>query len=145
VLYAVSLADEVLVIATPEPTALADAYATIKLLGLQQGRTSTLLVVNQTQRAGEGRHVATQLQAVIHRFVQLPGGGSINLQPLGDIPHDLAVRQAVQKRQLLMLAHAGSDAARAIGEIAARLVAVTTPGPGAASAAGAGAGLQSGR
>lgn len=139
VLYAVSLADEVLVIATSEPTALADAYATIKLLGLQQGRTSTLLVVNQTQRAGEGRHVATQLQAVIHRFVQLPGGGSINLQPLGDIPLDTAVRQAVQKRQLLMLACPGSEAARAIGEIATRLVALTAPGPGA------GAGLQSGR
>src|SRR3954451_19225411 len=36
VLYAVSLADEVMVVATPEPTSLTDAYATIKVLAGQQ-------------------------------------------------------------------------------------------------------------
>ena len=68
VLYAISMADEAIVIATPEPTALADAYATVKVLGMQQGRTSMMLVVNQTHRHGEGRHVAAQLQSVIDRF-----------------------------------------------------------------------------
>src|SRR5215472_10128851 len=38
VLYAVSLADEVLVLATPEPTSMTDAYATIKVLATQQQR-----------------------------------------------------------------------------------------------------------
>jgi MinD-like ATPase involved in chromosome partitioning or flagellar assembly len=36
VLYTVSLADEVLVVATPEPTSLTDAYATIKVLATTQ-------------------------------------------------------------------------------------------------------------
>ena len=125
VLYAVSLADEVLVIATPEPTALADAYATIKVLAAQQDRTTPMLVVNQTQRPGEGAHVATQLQAVLRRFVQRPDGTSITLQALGDIALDPAVRQSVQKRQLLMLAYPGSEAAGGIREIACRLVAAT--------------------
>src|SRR6218665_4003320 len=39
VLYAVSLAHEVLVVATPEPTSLTDAYATIKVLATQQQRS----------------------------------------------------------------------------------------------------------
>jgi flagellar biosynthesis protein FlhG len=143
VLYAVSLADEVLVIATPEPTALADAYATIKVLAMQQGRTSTMLVVNQTQRAGEGRHVATQLQAVLQRFVQPADGTSITLQPLGDIALDTSVRQSVQKRQLLMLAYPGSDAACGIREIAGRLIAATATATATAAAAAAAAGLQS--
>ena len=52
-----------LVIATPEPTALADAYATIKVLATQQGRAQVQVAVNQTQRLGEGRQVAQQLQA----------------------------------------------------------------------------------
>ena len=125
VLYTVSLADEVLVIATPEPTALADAYATIKVLAAQQDRTTPMLVVNQTQRPGEGAHVATQLQAVLRRFVQRPDGTSITLQALGDIALDPAVRQSVQKRQLLMLAYPGSEAASGIREIASRLVAAT--------------------
>jgi flagellar biosynthesis protein FlhG len=121
VLYAVSLADEVLVIATPEPTALADAYATVKVLALQQGRTRPMLVVNQTQRRGEGQHVAVQFQLVLDRFVRRPDGETVTLQPLGDIPLDPTVRQAVQKRQLLVLTYPGSDAARAIDDIATRL------------------------
>ncbi|MBP6270194.1 MAG: AAA family ATPase, partial [Rhizobacter sp.] len=38
VLFAVSLADQVLVVATPEPTSMTDAYATIKVLATQQSR-----------------------------------------------------------------------------------------------------------
>lgn len=136
VLYAVSLADEVLVITTPEPTALADAYATVKVLALQQGRTSMRLVVNQTQRAGEGQHVATQLQAVVRRFVPLVDDAAVVLQPLGEIRQDAAVRQSVQKRQLLLLACPGSTAAQDIDAIAGQLMAAT--------AGDAAAGLQSG-
>src|SRR6185295_13346176 len=47
VLHAVSLADDVLVIVTPEPTSMTDAYATIKLLATQQGRRVIRIVVNQ--------------------------------------------------------------------------------------------------
>ena len=127
VLYAISMADETLVIATPEPTALADAYATVKVLGLQQGRASMMLVVNQTHRQGEGRHVAAQLQSVIDRFVTLPAGGSIRLSPLGEIVSDTAVRQAVQRRQLVTLAYPGSDAAQGIAAIAMRLATLHPP------------------
>src|SRR5204863_666789 len=55
VLHAISLADDVLVIATPEPTSMTDAYATIKLLAVQQGRREIRLVVNQVSVNGEGR------------------------------------------------------------------------------------------
>ena len=46
VLYTVSLADEVLVVATPEPTSLTDAYATIKVLATQQQRRHVGLVLS---------------------------------------------------------------------------------------------------
>ena len=121
VLYAVSLADEVLVVATPEPTSLTDAYATIKVLALQQGRSATLLAVNQSGRTGEGRGVAQQLQTVIERFVRLPDGQSVQLAYLGEIPTDASVRDAVQRRQLLMLTYPGSKAAQAIMQLANRL------------------------
>ena len=64
VLYTVSLADDVLVVATPEPTSLTDAYATIKVLATTQGRRDIQLVVNQVGRAGEGRTIRGQLQQV---------------------------------------------------------------------------------
>ena len=54
VLYALALADEVMVVATPEPTSLTDAYATIKVLATQQKRLSIHLAVNQATRPGDG-------------------------------------------------------------------------------------------
>ena len=69
VLHAISLADDVLVIATPEPTSMTDAYATIKLLAMQQGRRAIRVVVNQVSVNGEGRTIRNQLQLVVDRFV----------------------------------------------------------------------------
>ena len=96
VLYAVSLAHEVIVVATPEPTSMTDAYATIKVLSSQQSRDQLNLVVNQVGRTGDGRAICNQLQQVVERFVQSPAGQSPKLNFLGDVPLDSSVREAVQ-------------------------------------------------
>jgi flagellar biosynthesis protein FlhG len=121
VLYAVSLADDVLVLTTPEPTAMTDAYATIKVLAVQQQRRAIGLVVNQVGRGGEGRIICKQLQLVVDRYVAplVP----LRLDLLGEIPSDDAVRDAVQRRQLLLELAPGSPAAQAVTTIAARLAA----------------------
>jgi flagellar biosynthesis protein FlhG len=121
VLYTVSLADEVLVVATPEPTSLTDAYATIKVLAMQQQRTCIRLVVNQAHHAGEGRAIRAQLQQVVDRYVSNGTDVPLKLELLGDGPSDPAVREAVQKRQLLLDTYPGASAAQAIVAIAARL------------------------
>lgn len=122
VLYAVSLAHEIVVVATPEPTSMTDAYATIKVLSSQQSREHLHLVVNQVGRAGEGRSICNQLQQVVDRFVQGPSGVAPKLNFLGDVPSDPGVRQAVQKRQLLMELMPGSPAAQSIVQIATKLL-----------------------
>ena len=127
VLYAVSLADDVLVIATPEPTSMTDAYATIKVLATQQGRSAIRLVVNQCGQAGEGRTIRNQLQLVVNRFV-LPllaaGQAPTVLELLGEVPLDPAVREAVLGRRLLVDAQPGAPAAAAVAAIAAIAVKV---------------------
>ena len=127
VLHAISLADDVLVIATPEPTSMTDAYATIKLLATQQGRRVIRIVVNQVSSAGEGRTIRNQLQLVVDRFVapRLDGGAgaAVALELQGEIPTDAAVREAVQRRTLLLDRLPGSRAALAVIDIAARMVA----------------------
>ncbi|HMC15399.1 MAG TPA: MinD/ParA family protein [Albitalea sp.] len=123
VLYAVSLADEVMVVATSEPTSLTDAYATIKVLASQQNRRSIRLVVNQATRLGEGRAIRSQLQQVVDRFVNIGGAMQLKLELLGEVPGDPAVREAVQKRQLLIEAMPGCAAAIAVGAIADKLIA----------------------
>jgi len=127
VLHAISLADDVLVIATPEPSSMTDAYATIKLLATQQGRRAIRIVVNQVSSAGEGRTIRNQLQLVVDRFVAPHlddgRGAAIALELQGEIPTDIAVREAVQRRALLLDRLPGSRAALAVVGIAARLAA----------------------
>ena len=122
VLFTVSLADEVLIVATPEPTSLADAYATVKVLASTQSPRPMRLLVNQTQKSGEGRAVRTQLQQVVDRFVNANLPQPVKLDHVGDVPQDTAVRETVQRRQLLLEALPGSAAAQALVAAAGRLL-----------------------
>jgi len=123
VLYTVSLAGQVLVVATPEPTSLTDAYATIKVLATTQGRRKMQLLVNQTRKFGEGRAVRQQLQLVVDRYVNPGLDSPVRLELLGEVPSDPAVREAVQHRQLLMEKLPGAPAAMALVAVAARILA----------------------
>jgi flagellar biosynthesis protein FlhG len=122
VLYTVSLAGEVLVVATPEPTSLTDAYATIKVLATTQGRRKVQLLVNQTRKAGEGRTVRAQLQQVVDRYVNPTLDSPLRIELLGDVPADPAVRDAVLRRQLLLEALPGTPAALALLNVAGKLL-----------------------
>ena len=124
VLYTVSLAGEVLVVVTPEPTSLTDAYATIKVLASTQGRRKVQLLVNQTRKSGEGRAVRQQLQQVLDRYVNPGLDSPVRLELLGEVPSDPAVRESVQRRQLLMEALPGTPAAMALVAVATKLMAV---------------------
>lgn len=127
VLFALSLASEIVLVATPEPTSLTDAYATIKVLATQQQRQLIRLVVNQAVRPGDGKLITGQLQTVLNRFIGTPQGesatklASIRLVHVGDIPSDQSVKDAVMRRQLLLVHTPGSPAALAVGQIAGRL------------------------
>ncbi len=122
VLYTVSLADEVMVVVTPEPTSMTDAYATIKVLAAQQQRDVIRLVVNQVSRLGEGRAIRNQLQTVIDKYVNAARAVKLRLDLLGDVAADPAVRESIQRRQLLLETLPGSAAAKAIGAVADRLI-----------------------
>ncbi len=121
VLFAVSLASVVLVVATPEPTSLTDAYATIKVLAGQQKRVNVYMVINQTARLGDGRAITGQLQQVLDRFVVTEPGRGVKLVHLADIPADPSVRQAVMRRQLLMQTLPGCPAALAVAQLARKI------------------------
>jgi flagellar biosynthesis protein FlhG len=123
VLFTVSLANEAMVVATPEPTSLTDAYATIKVLATTQGRRDVSLLVNQVARAGEGRVIRGQLQQVVDRYVSPALEAPLKIEFIGEIPVDPAVREAVQRRQLLLECFPGSAAAQAVNAAAARMLA----------------------
>ncbi|MBT9569378.1 MAG: MinD/ParA family protein [Thiobacillus sp.] len=129
VLFAVSLASEVLMVATPEPTSLTDAYATIKVLVGQQHRQTIRLVVNQSTRAGAGQAITNQLQQVLNRFVTGATGQPIDLVHLVDIPVDPKVREAIMRRQLMMQHTPDCPAGQAIVQLAKMLEKTVIPKP----------------
>lgn len=122
VLYTVSLAGDVLLVVTPEPTSMTDAYATIKVLATTQGRRKMHLLINQTRKSGEGRAVRQQLQQVVDRFVNPGLDTPVRLELLGEVPSDPAVRECVQRRQLLMESLPGTPAAVALVGAASKLM-----------------------
>jgi len=123
VLFTVSLASNVLVVATPEPTSMTDAYATIKVLATTQERRQIQLVVNQARRPGEGRTVCQQLQTVIDRYVNPQLDSPVHLSLVGELPADPSVREAVLRRELLLESLPGTPAAMAIVNLATKLLA----------------------
>ena len=128
VLFSVSLAAEVLIVATPEPTSLTDAYAAIKVLAMQQQRQHVRMVINQAARPGDGRAITSQLQQVLDRFVSTQSGRPVRLIHMGDIPADPSVRDAVMRRQLLLVNTPGCPAALAISQLANKIeTALLTP------------------
>ena len=127
VLFAVSLASEVLIIATPEPTSLTDAYAAIKVIATQQRRQYLRLIINQAARPGDGRAITGQLQQVLNRFVNTESGAPMRLIHMGDIPFDKSVREAVMRRQLLLHAIPGSPAALSMTQLAGKIRNMVAP------------------
>jgi flagellar biosynthesis protein FlhG len=120
VLGLASAADRALVVTTPEPPAMADAYAVIKALAAR-GAAPPLAIVNRVRDAAEGRDVERRLLDTARRHLATVPG------TLGFVPEDPAVRRAVLDQTPFVLTEPGSPAARAVRALALRLSA--DPGP----------------
>ncbi|HHY93013.1 MAG TPA: MinD/ParA family protein [Firmicutes bacterium] len=117
-------AQEVVVVTTPEPPALTDAYALIKVLARRSPALTLHLVVNRVQSLSEGERVAQSFQRVVAEFLDT------RVNHLGSIPEDGAVRLSVSRQEPLLCSHPEAVAALQVRRIAARLTGAAVP-PGA--------------
>ncbi|MCE9584335.1 MAG: MinD/ParA family protein [Planctomycetes bacterium] len=108
-------ADEVIVVTTPEPTSLVDAYATVKLLAREPETGAIRLVVNQAADRAEADRVSAGLVSVARRFLQA------DVDRLGYVLRDPAVGRAVCARVPFVVAESRSAAAGCVRNLAARL------------------------
>ncbi|OZI11546.1 ATPase [Bacillaceae bacterium SAS-127] len=90
--------EDILVVATPEPTSLTDAYSMIKFIHLRGGMNTFYLVCNRAESLAEGRGANVRLQNVVDRFLQR------EIIELGVLPEDRHVKQATTKQQPFLLA-----------------------------------------
>ena len=108
-------ADHVLVVTTPEPTAITDAYAVIKVLCRDHQNKPISLLVNQARTPQEATVVYERIAAVARQFL------SVHLLDAGHVSADPQVGAAVRRRVPFMLGAPDSPAAHCICAVAARL------------------------
>ncbi len=108
-------ASEIVVVVTPEPTSIVDAYATIKVILRHSPDKAIAVVVNNIVGVGEAGQVFQSISAAVRGFLDR------KIEFLGMIPHDSQVREAIRE-QVPVVQHApDSSASRAIRLIAKQL------------------------
>lgn len=115
VLGFVAAAGEVVVVITPEPTSLADAYVLIKVLSRYKVHYGVQIVVNRVANDREAVNTIGRMQLVASRFL------SINVDPLGYVSEDEDVGKAIKRQVPLILYKPNAVAARDIFQIAKKL------------------------
>lgn len=116
VLFFSGFAHRVVLIATPEPTSITDAYATMKVLNRTNGEQDFHLMVNRAASEEQGLEVFQTLRRAAEHF--------LNVRPtyLGSVARDPNVQRAVYRQQPVMLLHPDSPASRDFRSLAGKLV-----------------------
>ncbi len=105
--------DEVVVVTTPEPTAIADAYAFIKVFVQTGDHVPRIwLVVNRAQSSFEGEETLVRLIEVASRYLNL------EIEPAGYLIEDPAVIEAVRQRRPFLWTEPESLASRRVRTLA---------------------------
>ncbi len=118
VIYFNLAAQERIVLLTPEPTSLTDAYALIKVLSSRHDVKRFSIIVNQAQSEREALAVFRQLSLVCDQFL-----GTLSLDFLGHIPYDKKLIQAVRSQRLVTVLFPETPASRMFFKIAQQLLA----------------------
>jgi len=116
-------ADDVIIITTPEPTALTDAYSLVKAIAKESGEKNLYLVVNRVTDNAEGIIVADKFSRVCSNFLDL------EIKVLGHVVNDPLVSEGIRNQQAFSQIYPFNLAARNINDITGNLI-NNDPGPG---------------
>ncbi len=107
--------DQLLIVTTPEPTALTDAYALVKVLTRAPWTPPMGLIVNQSKTIREGQLVAQRVATVADRFL------NASLASTGHVVSDHHVALAVRQRVPFVVKYPRCPAATCIAALAAKV------------------------
>lgn len=114
-------ADWILLVTTPDLTAMTDAYALIKVVHLRDPSIPIQLVVNRARNETEGRSVSEKIRGVAKRFL----GKEIGC--LGCIPEDVVVGESVSKKSPFWTMRPDAISSHALAELAEKIEALHQP------------------
>ncbi len=116
VLYFNINADEILVVATPEPTSITDAYALMKVLSVKYGSDHFKLVVNAVTSEEEADDVFRQINLVADRFL------NVDIEFLGGILLDENLKKGVRQQKVVSEMAPLSKASRNFSTLARKII-----------------------
>ena len=111
VLSFVDASDTPIIITTPEPTAIADAYGLIKMLSQINKKIKLKLIVNRVKNAIEGKNTAYNIVSVAKQFL------SVDVIYIGFIYDDDVVRNAIIKQKPFIVSNPNSKPSICINHI----------------------------
>lgn len=109
--------DDIFIVTTPEPTALTDAYATMKYIHVAAPQLPIYVLVNRARSDKEGVETLQRLKQVAKRFL------GKELHALGYVPEDRIVSTAVIRQTPFILFDPGAKASEALVQMADRYLA----------------------
>ncbi|MBF0465338.1 MAG: MinD/ParA family protein [Nitrospirae bacterium] len=112
-------AQEIIILATPEPTAMTDAYALMKVLYTRYQEKEFSVLVNNVQGEEEGREVFKRLATAADKFL------NVSLDYLGYIPYDAAVPAAVRQQRAFLEVNPAGKASKKVTDLAYKLMSRT--------------------
>jgi len=108
--------DEIIIVTTPEPTSVTDAYALIKLIANRDKEKIMRIIINRAESIKEANDVLNKLILVSEKFLYT------KLDPLGIILYDEMVVKAVKLQQPFALGFPNSRASKCIRQITNKLI-----------------------
>jgi flagellar biosynthesis protein FlhG len=108
-------AQEVIVVSAPEPTAIVDAYAVIKIILAEDRKKQIQVLINSVERAEDAQEVFCQINSVVKRFLNR------EVDYLGHIERDPHVPQAVRSQMPVTHRFPNTAASRSFRNLARRI------------------------
>lgn len=121
VLFFAGAAQEILLVVSPEPTSLTDAYATVKVLSQDAGAERFSVIVNPAATEAHGREVFARLTSVTDRFLEA------RVSFLGHVPRDESLQRALMAQRPVVELYPRSAVTRSLQHIARSLLAHPPP------------------
>ncbi len=109
------IAHEIMVVVTPEPTSLTDAYALMKVLSMKYMKKHCKLMVNLARSMQEGYEISRQLSLVADRFLE------ISVEYVGCILFDEKVTQCVKRQKMVSELYPDTSASRCFSALAEKV------------------------
>ena len=116
VLGFVACSEELIILTTPEPTSLTDAYSLLKVVNHFKLKNKAKVIINRTMEDTEGQVTFNKLNNAVWSFLKM------ELEYLGNVAEDKKLSLAVRQQQPVLISYPNCEASKAIIRIAEKLM-----------------------